>query len=190
MKQIYRRYLAEALDAQIPRALPGYEAWPLKLSKEQRKAATLFPGSRLFGHRWPGGITFIHLIPHRRQEDLLAEVGWSVSGRFPAHLSSHFPINEPQNEFGEDDWLIDFQTLHHRARRTAHLGWPVWQCSVPFDHAEFRRLFVLEDLTPVTEDQARSRTRQAVDTCIPDLAAIAIPYLDRWLGHHLAGRPA
>ena len=187
MKQIYRRFLAEALDAQVPRLLPGYEPWPLKLSEEARKNALLFPGSRLFGRRWAEGSTFVHVIPHRRQEDLLAEVGWSISGRFPAHLSSHGPVTEPRNEFDEDDWLVSFQTLHHRARGVAHLGWPVWECSVPFDHPEFRQTFVEEDLAPVTEDQARVRTKRAVERCLSELVTIAITYIEQWLDHRRAG---
>ena len=189
MKQIYRRCLVEALDAEVPRALPRYDPWPLKLSKQQRKGATLFSGSRLYGQPWPVGTTFIHLIPHRRQEAFLAEVGWSISGRFPAHLSSHGAATVPRNEFDEDDWLIDFQTLHHRARGAAHLGWPVWECSVPFDHPDFRRTFVEEDLAPVTEDEARVRTRRAVQRCLPELVAIAIPYLERWLDRRGGSRP-
>jgi hypothetical protein len=53
MKSIYRKHVEEALDRLLPDALPGFVPVPLKLSKEERKEATLFAGSRLYARAVP-----------------------------------------------------------------------------------------------------------------------------------------
>ena len=125
MKAIYRRHVQAVLDTQLPARFPGYTVRPIKLSKLERKGATLFTGSRLYSRSVPEGTLFIHVIPHRRQEQLLAEVGWSVSDRFPIELSSHGPLTEPANELHEPEWLIDFGTLYHRRHGLGHTPWEV-----------------------------------------------------------------
>ena len=186
MKGIYLRHVHEALDRHIPEALPGYVLWPLKLSKEERKTATLFRGSRLYGRTVPEGVLFLHLIPHQRQERIQAEVGWSVGGRFPVALSSHGPVTKPLNEWAQTEWLIDFGELYHRKYGLAHLGWDVWQCSVGIDDPDFLKIFVQEDLAPVSEEQARQRAEAAVVACLRDLQDVAMPYLDEWIAFRAA----
>ena len=181
MKPIYVRHVHEALDRLLPEALPGYVHWPLKLEKEERRQATLFPGSRLYGRSSPSGAVFLHFIPHRRQEDLIAEVGWSTSGRFPVALSSRVPKARPEDEFLEQDWLIDFGELFHRRYGRGHVGWEVWSCSVGIEHPDFQKIFVQEDLASVTEEEARARADRAITTCLKDIQDVAVPYLNRWL---------
>jgi hypothetical protein len=181
MKAIYRRHVHAALDSQLPAKLPGYVLRPLKLSKLERRGATLFTGSRLYSRSMPEGTLFIHLIPHRRQEYLLAEVGWSVSDRFPIELSSHGPFTEPANELDEGEWLIDFETLYHRKYQLGHHPWAVWKCSVDYDDPNFIKIFMEEDALLVTEDQARERAESAVAACLKDLEDVAIPYLNEWI---------
>lgn len=181
MKSIYRRHVHEVLDSQLPSTFPGYVVRPIKLSKLERKAATLFPGSRLYSRTVPEGTLFIHVIPHRRQERFQAEVGWSATDRFPIELSSHDPITKPANELLEPEWLIDFGTLYHRKYRLGFLGWNVWTCSVSADDPAFLQIFMEEDLLLVTEDQARASAETAVAACLKDLLDVAIPYLDDWV---------
>ena len=181
MKAIYRRHLHLALDSQLPSRFPGYAVRPIKLSKLERRAATLFPGSRLYSRSVPEGTLFIHLIPHSRQEQFQAEVGWSVSDRFPIELSSHGPITEPASEVDEPEWLIDFGSLYHRKHHLGHLGWQVWKCSAEPDDPRFVRIFVEEDAMLVTEDQAREKADAAVTACLTDLQDVAIPYLNEWI---------
>ena len=180
MKPIYRNQLQEALDRLLPAALPGFVPVPLKLSKEERKAATLFAGSRLFARSVPEGTQFIHLIPHSRQERFQAEVGWSVSGRFPAALTSHGPLKKPADEKAEPEWLIDFGELYHRRHGLGFLGWHVWKPSVEADHPDFLQVFMREDLAPVSEEEARARVEAAVAASLADLSEVALPYLDQW----------
>src|SRR5215218_5398011 len=123
MKAIYRRHVHAALDRQLGDILPGYVVRPLKPSKEERKTAILFPGSRLYCRVVSEGGLFVHLIPHRRQEKLLAEVGWSVRARFPVELSSDGPMTRPVDEMPEMEWLIDFGEIYHRKYKLGHLGW-------------------------------------------------------------------
>jgi hypothetical protein len=181
MKAIYRRHLHAALDSELPARLPGYAVRPIKLSKLERRAATLFTGSRLYSRSVPEGTLFIHLIPHRRQEQLLAEVGWSVSDRFPIELSSSGPLTNPANELAEPEWLIDFGTLYHRKYGLGHPSWDVWRCSVDADDPNFLKIFMEEDAMLVTEDQARTRADAAVAKCLTDLEDVAIPYLEEWI---------
>lgn len=181
MKAIYRRHVQAALDRQLPARLPGFIVRPIKLSKLERKVATLFTGSRLYSRSVPEGTLFIHLIPHRRQEQLLAEVGWSVSDRFPIELTSHGPLTNPANEFDEAEWLIDFGTLYHRKYGLGHPTWPVWKCSVDVDDPNFMKTFVEEDAMLVTEDEAGARAEAAVSACLTDLEDVAVPYLNEWI---------
>ena len=181
MKPIYRKHVQEALDRLLPAALPGFVKVPLKLSKEERQQATLFAGSRLYGRQEREGTLFIHLIPHSRQERLQAEVGWSVSGRFPAALTSHGPLTRPADERAEPLWLVDFGELYHRKHGLGFLGWDVWKPSVEAEHPDYMKIFVQEDLAPVSEDQARARAEAAVQACLADLRAVALPYLEDWL---------
>ena len=181
MKAIYRRHVHAALDSQLPARFPGYGVRPLKLSKLERRAATLFTGSRLYSRSVPEGTLFIHLIPNRRQEQLLAEVGWSVSNRFPIELSSQGPLTKPANEFDEAEWLIDFGTLYHRRYGLGHPSWDVWKCSVDAGDPSFIKVFMEEDAMLVTEDQGRARAEAAVATCLKDLEDVAIPYLNEWI---------
>ena len=180
MKTIYREHVQDALDRLLPAALPGFVHVPLKLSKEERKTATLFAGSRLYARSVPEGTQFIHLIPHRRQEQLLAEVGWSESGRFPAALTSHGPLKKPADEKAEPSWLIDFGALYHRRHGRGFLGWHVWKPSVDADHPDFVKVFMQEDLAPVSEDEARARAEAAVTSAVADLRDVALPYLEDW----------
>jgi hypothetical protein len=182
VKAIYLEQVHRALDRRFPEAFPEYEPWPLKLTKEERRAATLFKGSRLYGRRVPEGALFLHLIPHRRQESFHAEVGWSVSGRFPVALSSHGPITKPADDVRkEPDWLVQFGELYYGRHRRNHLGWEVWRPSVDVDHPDYMRIFVQEDLAPVSEAQARERAEAAVEAAVKDLKEVAIPYLDEWV---------
>ena len=181
MKAIYRRHVHAALDSQVPAKLPGYVVRPIKLSKLERKTATLFTGSRLYSRSVPEGTLFIHLIPHRRQEQLLAEVGWSVSDRFPIELSSHGPLTKPANELDEAEWLIDFGTIYHRRYGRGHPSWDVWKCSVDVTDPSYIKTFMEEDAMLVTEDQASARAEAAVATCLADLEDVAIPYLNEWM---------
>lgn len=181
MKSIYRRHVHEVLDSQLPSAFPGYVVRPIKLSKLERKAATLFPGSRLYSRAVPEGTLFIHLIPHRRQERLQAEIGWSVTDRFPIELSSSGPLTKPASELLEPEWLIDFGELYHRKYSLGFLGWDVWTCSVSADDPNFLKVFMEEDLVLITEDQARAKAEAAVAACLSDLRDVAIPYLDGWI---------
>jgi len=181
MKSIYRRHVQEVLDSQLPSTFPGYAVRPIKLSKLERKAATLFTGSRLYSRTVPEGTLFIHLIPHPRQERFQAEVGWSATDRFPIELSSHGPLTKPANELLEPEWMIDFSELYHRKHRLGFLGWDVWTCSVSADDPNFLKVFMEEDLVLVTENQARERAESAVAGCLKDLQEVAIPYLDDWV---------
>jgi hypothetical protein len=181
MKAIYRRHMQAELDRQLPARFPGYVVRPIKLSKLELKAATLFTGSRLYSRSVPEGTLFIHTIPHRRQEQLLAEVGWSASDRFPVELSSHDPLTKPANELDEPDWLIDFGTLYHRRYALGHSSWNVWKCSVDAADPSFIKTFMEEDAMLVTEDQARDRAAAAVASCLNDLEDVAIPYLNEWI---------
>lgn len=181
MKSIYRRHVHKVLDNQLPSTFPGYIARPIKLSKLERKAATLFPGSRLYSRAVPEGTLFIHLIPHRRQERLQAEVGWSATDRFPIELSSTGPLTKPANELLEPEWLIDFAELYHRKYGLGFLGWNVWDCSVSVDDPNFLQVFMEEDSLLVTEDQARERAETAVAACLKDLGDVAIPYVNEWI---------
>jgi hypothetical protein len=181
MKPIYRQHLQAALDDHFARELPGFAATPLKLSAKERKGATLFVGSRLYVRTVPEGSIFIHLIPHRRQEKLLAEVGWSATGRFPVELSSHGPITKPADELREPEWLIDFGEIYHRKYGLGQLGWDVWTCSASFEDPNYLKKFVEEDLAPVSHDQARERAESAAAACVKDLRDVAIPYLDEWI---------
>ena len=181
MKSIYRRHVHEVLDSQLPNTFSGYVMRPIKLSKLERKAATLFPGSRLYSRAVPKGTLFLHLIPHRRQERLQAEVGWSVTDRFPIELSSQGPISKPANELLEPEWMIDFGEIYHRRYKLGFLGWDLWKCSVDAEDPNFVRIFMKEDLVLVTEDQARERAESAVAACLKDLKDVAIPYLDEWI---------
>jgi hypothetical protein len=180
MKSIYRKHVEEALDRLLPDALPGFVPVPLKLSKEERKEATLFTGSRLYARAVPEGTQFIHLIPHSRQERLQAEVGWSVSGRFPAALTSHGPLHKPADEKAEPSWLIDFGEIYHRRHGMGFLGWDVWQPSVDIDHPDYMKVFMREDLAPVSDEQARTRAAAAVAEALTDLRDVALPYLEDW----------
>jgi hypothetical protein len=181
MKPIYRQHVQEALDRLLPAAFPGFASVPLKLSKEERKLATLFAGSRLYARSVPEGTLFIHLIPHNRQERLQAEVGWSVSGRFPAALTSHGPLTQPADEKAEPSWLIDFSLLYHRKHGLGFLGWDVWKPSVDVEHPDYMRTFMREDLEPVSEEQARQRAEAAVKAALVDLRDVALPYLEEWV---------
>jgi hypothetical protein len=181
MKSIYRRHVHEILDGQIPSTFPGYTLRPIKLAKLKRKGATLFPGSRLYSRAVPEGTLFIHLIPHRRQERLQAEVGWSATDRFPIELSSQGPLIKPANELLEPEWMIDFGELYHRKHKLGFLGWDVWTCSVSADDPNFLKVFMEEDLVLVSEDQARERAETAVAGCLKDLQDVAIPYLNEWV---------
>jgi hypothetical protein len=178
VKPIYRTHVASALDRDVPRLL-GYQRFPLTLTKAERKDATLFPGSCVYSRDTPKGLLFIHVIPHRRQEELLAEVGWSRAGRFPVALSSHGPLTTPADEMLEPEWLIDFGSLYHRKHGRGFFGWAVWRCSVDFDHPDFTKIFMTEDRMPVSDDEAKRRADQAVTACINDLQEVAVPYLDR-----------
>jgi hypothetical protein len=180
MKPIYRKHVEETLDRLLPDALPGFVQAPLKLSKEERKAATLFAGSRLYTRALPEGTQFIHLIPHNRQERLQAEVGWSLSGRFPAALTSHGPLKKPADEKAEPSWLIDFGELYHRKHGLGFLGWDVWQPSVDIDDPDYMKVFMREDLAPVSDEQARVRAEAAVQAALADLREVALPYLEDW----------
>jgi hypothetical protein len=63
----------------------------------------------------------------------------------------------------------------------AHLGWDVWRCSVGIDRPDFRRIFIEEDLAPVSEAQARDLVATAIAACMKDLQDVAVPYLAEWL---------
>jgi hypothetical protein len=181
MKSIYRRHVHEVLDSQLPTTFPGYTLRPIKLSKLERKGATLFTGSRLYSRAVPEGTLFIHLIPHSRQERLPAEVGWSVTDRFPIELSSQGPLTKPANELLEPEWMIDFGELYHRKYSLGFLGWNVWECSANPEDPSFVRIFMEEDSVLVTEDQARAKAEAAVTACLNDLRDVAIPYLEAWI---------
>ena len=165
----------------MPPALPGFVHTPLKLNKEERKAATLFAGSRLYARAQKEGTLFVHFIPHNRQERLQAEVGWSVSGRFPAALTSHGPLTKPADELTEPSWLIDFGELYHRKHGLGFLGWDVWKPSVEGDHPDYMKIFVQEDLAPVSEEQARARAEAAARAALADVREVALPYLEGWV---------
>ena len=180
MKAIYREHVRAALDRELPLRCVGFAPFTLKLSKAERKDATLFTGSCLYARDVPEGRQFLHFIPHRRQEELLAEVGWSVSGKFPVALTSHGPLKEPVDEMLEPDWLIDFGTLYHRKYALGFFGWEVWRCSVSFEHPDFMKIFMAEDLLPVSADLAKHRADRAVAACIKDVQDVAVPYLERW----------
>jgi len=182
MKRIYRRHVQAALDRQVPAALPGYALLPVRLSHAERAQATLFAGSRLYRRLLPEGwATFIHFIPHQTQEDLLVEVGWSLSGAFPHALSSHGPARDPADERLEEAWLIPFGLLYHRRYGRGFVGWEVWTCSVSPDHPDFQTIFMLEDLAPVSDEQAQARAESAVRACLADVSDVAVPYLEAWV---------
>jgi hypothetical protein len=179
MKPIYRKHVEEALDRLLPATLPGFVHVPLNLSKEERREATLFPSGRLYARTVPEGTLFIHLIPHNRQERLQAEVGWSVSGQFPV-AASHGPLHKPADETAEPSWLIDFGELYHRKHGLGFLGWDVWQPSVDIDDPDYMKVFMREDLAPVSDEQARTRAAAAVAEALTDLRDVALPYLEDW----------
>ena len=187
MKSIYRRHVQEVLDRQLPSTFPAYAVQPIKLSKLERKGATLFTGSRLYSRTVPEGTLFIHLIPHSRQERLQAEVGWSATDRFPIELSSQGPLTKPANELLEPEWLIDFGELYHRKYGLGFLGWNVWECSARPEDPNFVQIFMEEDLALVTEDQAREKAEAAVAACLSDLRDVAIPYLEEWIKTRKSG---
>jgi hypothetical protein len=183
VKPIYRAHVKAALDREVPRRFAGFAPLTLKLTKEERKQATLFAGSCLYGRDTPEGRQFLHFIPHRRQEQLLAEVGWSVSGQFPIALSSHGPLEKPADEMPEPEWLIDFGSLYHRKHGRGFTGWDVWTCSASFDHPDFLKIFAAEDLLPVSDQQAHDLANAAVAACLDDVNDVALPYLDQWQKH-------
>ena len=181
MKPIYLAAVHRTLDLRLPEVFPEFAPMTLKLSRAERERATLFPGSRLSSCLLPIGRTFMHFIPHRRQERLLAEVGWSETGRFPIELSSHGSLRNPVNEFEQSEWLIDLAELYHRKHNAPHLGWDVWKCSVSIEHPDFMKIFMKEDLEPVSDSEATVRAEAAVSACFATLKDVAIPYLAQWV---------
>lgn len=179
MKPIYREHLKPELARRIPATFPGFQEMPLRLTKQERKGAVLFPGSQLFACAKPGLTWFLHFIPHQRQERFMAEVGWSVRNRFPIELSSHGPIEAVKDEFLKEEWLVDFGTIYHRHHGRGHLGWDVWTCSASTRDPNFMQIFMAEDALPVTTEGALSRVSSAIDRCISDLTEVALPYLER-----------
>lgn len=197
MKAIYGKHVRGELDSQMAQHFPEFEPLSLRLSKEQRKQVTLFPGSRLYRCAVGKHLhLFIHMIPHQRQERFMLEVGWSTRGRFPHELSSTTTFIKPgRDELDEDEYLVDFNELYHRKYHHGFLGWDVWTCSLEFPTLDLSRandlkykeayqaqiqawkaVFVEEDARAITEAEAHDRARRAVLQCIKDIKDIVAPY--------------
>lgn len=182
MKAIYRKHVHEQFDGAMALRLPEFAPFVLRLTKEQRKEATLFAGSRIYRRVVAEGLhLFIHVIPHRTQEEFLLEVGWSTLGRFPHQLTSNGIPTADGTEMERQEWLIDFGGIFHRRFGRSHLGWEVWRCSVAIDDPNYIQTFIREDLAPVSDSQARERVQSAVTQCIDDIEAVVLPYFDEML---------
>ena len=179
MKAIYAKHVRAQLEEQMAAQFPHFEPFALRLKKDERHKATVFPGERIF--RWvPGGDLhcFISVIPHQRQEKFMIEAGWSALGRFPYDIRrpTASPTRE-RKEFSLAECMVSFERLYHMKYGRAHLGWAVWKCSVDIDHPRFKEIFIEEDLAPVSEEQAFAMAKEAVRKAIEDTRDVVIPYL-------------
>ena len=89
-------------------------------------------------------------------------------------------LDDSWHDAPEPSWLIDFGELYHRRHGMGFLGWDVWQPSVDIDHPDYMKVFMREDLAPVSDEQARTRAAAAVAEALTDLRDVALPYLEDW----------
>jgi hypothetical protein len=157
-----------------------FEPLRLRLTKEQRKNATVSPGELIFRWRATEQLhCFVSILPDPRDDRFMIEVGWSTQGRFPHDLPRpELSESRDRQEFGQAECFIPFATLAKIQRGRPDSTWHLRPCSVEPDDPEFGRKLAEEDSAPVSEDRAAARARVVVAEAISDLTEVVVPYLE------------
>lgn len=180
MKAVYFKQVDVALHEQVPRQLPGFEPFRLRLSKDQRSTSNVERSDRIFRRSAQDGLgLFLVFCPHPRQEELYVDLAWSTKGRFPFDLQRpSLLLRAGRAELDCDEAIFGGDQFFPRETGKSHLGWPVWRCSVDIDDPSYMQAFLQEDMAPVSERQARDRAESAVTQSLADIKARVLPYFD------------
>ena len=178
MKTIYFKQIDALLHNLVPRELAGFE--PYRLRRSSRAPCNIERTDRIFRRTVRDGFDlFIVFCPNPRQEELYVDLAWSTKGRFPCDIQRPSVILSPgRTELCQEEAFFGCDQLFTRETGKSHTGWAVWRCSVDINDPNFRRVFVQEDMAPVTDEQAHNRAESAVSQCLADIKVILMPYFD------------
>jgi hypothetical protein len=181
MKAIYAKYLKDALKKKLADRLPQFEPFSVRLTKEQRAASTMMPGEQVFVWKaTPQFWVFLSFIPHSRQERFTSDIGWSKKQRFPWDVPrpTIYSVGKDLSEANLDEAMVDFTDLLKRETGSGvFFGWDVWKCSVPPEHPDFKKIFIAEDLRPVSDEEANRLAENAASLAVDDVVRYAMPYI-------------
>jgi hypothetical protein len=192
MKKVYKDLFGEICKKRFTEKLTGFVV--SKTSASKMREAGIPVGSVLFESNLNNVSFYILVMPHRTQDEIQVDAGWSEENKFPYYLaqSMEFDLNDQKVQCRE--YMASFSIYHRNKVEAGFINWELMKSSVeiPFVdaskksdpaylasfNAEVKKCMaemVAEDMLPVSQDQARNRICNAVDRCIADVVKYVIP---------------
>ena len=111
---------------------------------------------------------------------------WSTSGRFPSSR-----LNRDGGRQNLDE-LVLLPEAHTSSRTIVPpefpADWPVWACSVPFDHPEYMNRYAIESTQPVTSDVAGRKVAEQLNSTADVIDSFILPWFAKVEQQHSSRR--
>lgn len=173
-----RKVFAEALIRQLPeffsRRFPDFSPYKPKATVEGKKIP--LPLTTNYFRRVRGALWQIIGIRRLSQDEWTLEILWSTHGRFPySRLTLDYFVNDIEMLKAQDE-------AHTCSRAIVPEGdpadWPVWQCSLPYNHPDFQSRYVAEYCQPVDPEVAERTVARQLGSTAEVIEKYVLPLFD------------
>jgi hypothetical protein len=122
---VYAKAVRAEFERQMARHLPAFEPLRLRLTKEQRKNATVSPGELIFRWRATEQLhCFVSILPDPRNDRFMIQAGWSTQGWFPHDIPRpELSESRDRQEFDLAECFMPFATLANIQRGRSDSIW-------------------------------------------------------------------
>ncbi len=170
-----RKVFTDELQRQLPQMFidqfPDFVRYRPKQSAEEKERFPLPIGTDYF-RRVRGSIWEIIGVRRYSQDEWTLEIFWSAYSRFPSsRLNLDYGV--------KIDDLIKQAEAHTCSRDVIPTGyptdWPVWTCSVPFNHPEYLTRYSAEMLQPIDSDFAKRKVAEQLQSTADMIKEFVLP---------------
>lgn len=170
-----RKVFGDALVRQLPdffsRRFPEFLPYKPKATVEGKKFP--LPLTTNYFRRIRGALWQIIGIRRLSQDTWTVEILWSMYDRFPySRLTLDYCVRDIEKLKAQDEAHTDSRTI---VPMSDPADWPVWQCSLPYNHPDFQTQYVAEYIQPVDPHAAERAVEQQLESTAAVIEKYVLP---------------
>lgn len=181
MRKVFSDTLKRQLRPLFMERFPEFEPYKPKQSPEEKEKFPL-PMATDYFRRIRGPLWEIIGIRRYTRDEWTMEILWSTQARFPSSR-----LNRDGGRQNLDE-LVKLPEAHTDVGTIVgkSTDWPVWTCSVPYDHPEYLKRYVIESIQPVAPDIAERKVVEQLNATSDVIENFILPWFSRIEEQHSA----